>query len=261
MENVIKYIETDKGMAVFDYQTLANKPDIESIEHEFVVDLVSSFTDTVSKGADYKGYLDGKGRVDISLPSGTVFEVLLETEAFTMADLYYSTNGTSFGSLKADVPANERIKLTSGNDIVSITIFAKAANVNVGGEFTVKVILPNKDGIEYQVSHLLVGDAGDGILNLNPRDEMLPLIMSAKTTSGLGNASARSTCLMIAHFSDIHADVVNMKRVVEFCDEYDSYVDVIICTGDMARDNAVSGGERAEEMGFSPSSETMTPMS
>ena len=241
MENVIKYFETDQGLAVYDYESLANKPDLDAIEQEFIVDIVSSISDSVSAGSNYKGYLSTGKKVEVSLPTGTYFEILLETEAFSKADVYYSTDGTNYLSLKADVPANQRVEMTSGHDIVGITIFAKAENVTVGGNFTIKVILPNKDGIDYQVSHLLVGDAGDGILNLNPQSEMLPLFQSAKTTSGLGNATARSDCFMIAHFSDIHADADNMKRVVEFCEEYDDYIDEIVCTGDMARDNAKSG--------------------
>lgn len=243
MAYTIKAFETDKGLAVYDYESLANKPDITGIEQEFIVDLVSSFTDTVNKGADYKGYYNGQ-KIAVDLPSGTNYDVLIETDAFTKADLYFTTNGSNYLLLVSDFPVNQRTTLKSGGALTGLTLFARAANVTQGGEFTFKVILPNKDGIKYQVSHLKVGDRGDGILNLNPKNEMLPLLLSARVSSGLGNANStnRKKCFTIAHFSDIHADGENMKRIVEFCEEYADYIDEIVCTGDMARDNATAGG-------------------
>lgn len=42
--------------------------------------------------------------------------------------------------------------------------------------------------------------------------------------------------LVLAHFSDIHADGANLQRIISFCDRYSAYIDDILCGGDMVYD-------------------------
>ena len=73
---------------------------------------------------------------------------------------------------------------------------------------------------------------------------MLPKVQNARVSTEVSghSGSNRYKCLTLAHFSDIHGDGDNLKRVVDFCDDYSIYIDDIVCTGDLVRDHAIADG-------------------
>lgn len=48
-----------------------------------------------------------------------------------------------------------------------------------------------------------------------------------------GDASTTRKNLVLAHFSDLHGTRDNLLRILQYCNEYDSYIDDILCTGDV----------------------------
>lgn len=61
------------------------------------------------------------------------------------------------------------------------------------------------------------------------------LMNQLKRRRRVGNTSTESSPrpLLLGHFSDIHGDEENLKRAKEWCDHYTSYLDDVICTGDL----------------------------
>lgn len=61
------------------------------------------------------------------------------------------------------------------------------------------------------------------------------LMNQLKRRRRIGNTSTESSPrpLLLGHFSDIHGDEENLKRAKEWCDHYSSYLDDVLCTGDL----------------------------
>lgn len=217
--------------------------DAGSVGDMLHAELSYSVTDSVKAGSDYKGYYNGK-RVDVFIPAYTDFDIIVETDAFDTSILYCYQNETTNMAFSTDFPSNTRRTYNTYYDITGITLYAKSADITQSGDFTIKVTLKNKDGIEYRLANAELGISKSDILNLNPQDEMLPLFQHAKgSTEEGGNYGAnRPKCLVLAHFSDIHGDGENLNRIVRFTDTYKDYIDDVVCTGDIARDNASSNG-------------------
>ena len=83
-----------------------------------------------------------------------------------------------------------------------------------------------------------------GILELNPPETVLPILqnMRMRAIKPVNGAppQPQEEQLVLLHFSDIHNDVVNLRRVLEFADHYAPYLDDVLLTGDIA------GGEWSE---------------
>ena len=74
--------------------------------------------------------------------------------------------------------------------------------------------------------------APSGILDLNPREKVLPVLLSARADAGTPYSPSEVEPLTLLHFSDLHGSCGNLERIVEFYDEYDEYIDDAIHTGD-----------------------------
>lgn len=71
-----------------------------------------------------------------------------------------------------------------------------------------------------------------GILDLNPREKVLPPLLSARAEGGSWNRPAVVKPLTLLHFSDLHGSVENLERIVEFREAYSEYIADAIHTGD-----------------------------
>ena len=83
-----------------------------------------------------------------------------------------------------------------------------------------------------------------GILELNPQETVLPVLQNMrmraiKPVKGVP-PEPQEEQLVLLHFSDIHNDVENLRRVMEFARHYAQYLDDVLLTGDIA------GGEWSE---------------
>lgn len=76
---------------------------------------------------------------------------------------------------------------------------------------------------------------GDGILFYNPTEVYEPLISSIKY-GRVVNGSSKKSCISLLHFSDIHGNVTNVARLMTFKNKYSSYINDVICTGDIVSD-------------------------
>lgn len=217
--------------------------DAKAVGDLFRTELSYFVTDSVKANADYKGYYNGK-RVDVFIPVNTDFDIVVETDAFAVSELYECREGLTPSCMVSNFPSNTRTTINRSHDVTGFTIWAKAANVTKNGDFTIKVFIKNKDGIEYRLADVEMGIPGNDILKLNPQDEMLPLFKHAKySTEEGGNYGAnRPKCLVLAHLSDIHGDGPNLGRIVRFTAAYKDYIDDVVCTGDISRDNASKNG-------------------
>lgn len=70
------------------------------------------------------------------------------------------------------------------------------------------------------------------ITELNPRENVLPTLLSARSTPMSSDGKAPDKPLTLIHFSDLHGSTANLERIVEFRDAYDEYIDDAIHTGD-----------------------------
>lgn len=91
-------------------------------------------------------------------------------------------------------------------------------------------------------------DASGDILALNPRERILPVLQNMRLRairSKKGHSFRQQHQLMLLHFADIHNDVVNLRRVMEFRRHYARYIDDALLTGDIA---AATWSEYSPEM-------------
>lgn len=85
------------------------------------------------------------------------------------------------------------------------------------------------------------GGYGTGILDLNPKSEWMPKMLSAKKTYYTTTTPDVPAPVVIAHISDIHANWANVSRYLEFCNEYGDYIDLKLNTGDTVLDQFSDG--------------------
>ena len=75
---------------------------------------------------------------------------------------------------------------------------------------------------------------GTGILSLNNEREVLTKIKNLKTHYvSYGSSANYPNIVSFLHFSDLHNNNVNLLRIKDFVDEYSSYIDDVIQTGDL----------------------------
>lgn len=82
--------------------------------------------------------------------------------------------------------------------------------------------------------------SGD-ILDNNPENEFQPKFMSAAKRYYTTSDASQPLPLILLHLSDIHANWDNVARFIRFRDKYKSFIDVSICTGDIAADKLTDG--------------------
>lgn len=71
-----------------------------------------------------------------------------------------------------------------------------------------------------------------GILDLNPKEKVLPMLLSARADGGSWDKPATEEAVTFLHFSDLHGCCENLERIVEFYGAYSDYIADAIHTGD-----------------------------
>lgn len=68
-------------------------------------------------------------------------------------------------------------------------------------------------------------------LNEGIKNKIIQAAKPINLTSWAYKTAIQPLCLL--HFSDIHGDAIELSRISDFIEEYDSYIDDAICTGDL----------------------------
>ena len=91
-------------------------------------------------------------------------------------------------------------------------------------------------GAAIPVSIIDAVGSGTSILDVNPRDEFQPKMLSAKKRYYTESNANKPYPVVIAHLSDIHQNWDGVSRFLQFADEYSSYIDMLLNTGDTTTD-------------------------
>lgn len=83
------------------------------------------------------------------------------------------------------------------------------------------------------LSAAVSGRGTAGILELNPPEKVLPVLLSARAEGGTWDHPATEKSLTLLHFSDLHGCRENLGRIVEFRDAYAEYIADAVHTGDV----------------------------
>lgn len=89
-----------------------------------------------------------------------------------------------------------------------------------------------------------LGDGGTGILDFNPASEWIPKFQAAKKRYYTSSNNSLPKPIVLAHLSDIHGNWTNVRRFIEFCNNYSSYIDERIQSGDLVTQyytNSING--------------------
>lgn len=78
---------------------------------------------------------------------------------------------------------------------------------------------------------------GTGILDFNPSSEIQPIMENLTHQKRAGNYELQAKQVVLLHFTDIHGDGENLKRIKEFKDAYSDYIDEVVHTGDAVYEN------------------------
>lgn len=206
-----------------------------------------SLTDSLIANTEYKGYLYESKQLLLDIPSDEEFIVNISSSVITdvVLKIKIALTWNDYPTQFAFVPTNTNIVIKIANTISGFCIYVKPGHyATQNGDYTLKVSRKNNQSVANRIEDVEDGKTDGSILHLNPQNEMLTLFQNAKISEEAAGAYGVNTkkCLVLCHFSDIHADSENLGRIKQFCDEYNEFIDEIICTGDMVRDHATSDG-------------------
>ena len=84
--------------------------------------------------------------------------------------------------------------------------------------------------------YIQLPDTGTEILDFNPESIMIPKLENLVHQKRDPSFNLREKQVVLLHFTDIHGDEENLRRIKEFYDYYSKYIDVVIHTGDALYD-------------------------
>ena len=100
-----------------------------------------------------------------------------------------------------------------------------------GGAFAAATPVPLK---AQQKKGDLKANAEKSILELNPPEMVLPMLQNMQLRAINRKCAYQREQLTLLHFADIHNDVNNLCRVMEFAGHYKEYLNDVLLTGDIA---------------------------
>lgn len=205
---------------------------------------IFAISDELKANTEYKGYIDGKPKLIVDCPVNEDFYVRISSSVISDVDLKISYDGSNFYDYPEQssfVPTNIDIHINIARQIKAFCIHVKPGHLATSnGDYELSVKLTNTNGILNRVKSLETGKTDGDILHLNKEDEYLQLFENSKYSEEISGASGARTkkCLTLCHFTDIHADAENLSRIKKFTDKYKDYIDDVICTGDMVRNDS-----------------------
>lgn len=96
---------------------------------------------------------------------------------------------------------------------------------------------PAVGGLLAKYYYYQIGEDETGILKLNPRSIYSTLIANLRVGRLLSQSTPRKEYFSFLHFSDLHGNVENLGRLMEFKAAYSSFINDVVCSGDIVTDN------------------------
>ena len=178
-------------------------------------------TSSVVKGCSYR-----------LVPSSTTWEVAQNTAGYVYRAFYFRTvkNGVSTNLIELWVESGTSVLNGSLEKEYIVEIPADCDSVVIG--------FRGKSGVDMTFSLYLSTYAPDmtQIHSMYPYEDVLPKLGTVRKMTPAGY-SPKNTPVTLLWFSDMHGDVNNVKRIVEFKNKYDSMIDDVLNTGDSVTDN------------------------
>lgn len=191
------------------------------------------------------GYLKTRYRCAISVPK---IPITVKVEGVPSG--YYfniQSNLTISDALSAQVyPIEDSGWLLSDGEYTFNNTTAKVVCVGfkIGSAGTSEFTQSDMDTLQESVSVTFTpwidtggGTGGTDIISLNDERQTTRYLTNLKrpNISDDGAYTNGLTPFTLLHFSDLHADAVNLKRIMQWKAHYSSYIDDAICTGDIIR--------------------------
>lgn len=106
----------------------------------------------IPSSSGYKGNLEGGGKkLLVNIPASTKFNICVETSVFDTFSLYYLVEGASSYIKHSDLNANTSIEMSIAYNVVGFAINVTSDKILGSGYFTLKVCMPNVNGISHKV--------------------------------------------------------------------------------------------------------------
>lgn len=91
----------------------------------------------------------------------------------------------------------------------------------------------------------LYGSEPTDIVSLNDKvatvEKLQQLNRRTRTHGGASPTYSSIKPLSLLHFSDIHGDTSALSRIVDYYNEYEDYIDDVLCTGDVVKEYSTDG--------------------
>ena len=247
-------------------------PEIKKVSEQTVKEKIAQIKQTLDENLifteqlDLTSYQDESGTI---IPGGGGFifasttnyhKLVPVSDLENKVTIVASTNNSVIAWLTA-TPTNpvpfcqdypSRIAIAAGQtmvydvpeDAVYLYMLSRTAS-NVGYLPTITVERNRIDKINTDVEHLdeRVSQLEEGvatstsIIKLNDPQKTIQYLrnLTCPNFSSRGYSPGKRP-LCILHFSDLHSDAVNLRRIVEYRNAYAEYIDDVIGTGDIIRD-------------------------
>lgn len=173
------------------------------------------------------------------------FRVAFTTEEPAESVAIYNTNGnqqspTSIG----DTLTTQTVTVPSKHDYTYAVIYLSNSGQEIDDSSKIMIVRDSQAhpwepyygglGAKDIVARKKISKiTGTGIVALNNWTETIIRLQQMNRPNRWPSSSLNTPPLVLLHFSDIHDDAENMDRIAEYADEYSSYIDDVVCTGDI----------------------------
>jgi len=143
--------------------------------------------------------------------------------------LYYTDDSQS---IVIFAPSNKRIDIKAEKNVQKVDVYIPTNGVISAGTVVLKVSKNTKYDVLVESAQEA---SGADMLSINNNREFLNKVAQLKCQRFISGWGIQQ--LVLAHFSDVHADTNAMKNILDWCNKYHKYIDNIIHTGDSIKDN------------------------
>ena len=214
-ENIVAFLngleEGDKTL-----QTLLNEK-VDKVEGKSLIDSYYASSQSVINNSEYlQAITDSENKIIEGITDEGVKQVNIPINTPSVAIDHVDNQNWINAVL------DEKHKVVSGRKVNGVLV------ENVGIES------PTIEELKVRIAEQ---ETPTSILSLNPKAELLPVIKNYKhnqvNETGDGTPTREYQNLSLVWFSDIHSDGEELRRIVDFYNCYEEYLDGIICTGDV----------------------------
>lgn len=186
-----------------------------------------------------KGEKGEKGVQGVPGKDGADAEVVNEVSP---SDNSHAVSGAAVANY---VAAHSGSDIVAGNNVTISTLPNGKKQINAqlpsgissdAGNVAYSLLATYSNGtVGKKIQELESGGSTD-ILSLYPRKDYLPRMATLRKMTPYGNKPSNIP-LCLLWFSDLHGDIANLQRIIQWRNEYADYIDDILNTGDTVTDN------------------------